>query len=469
MPQPSATTTRPMLSVWDTASIIVGIVVGTAIFKLPSSVFENSPSVAAALGLWVLGGLISFIGALCYAELATTYPRSGGDYEYLTRAFGRWTGFQFGWFQLTVVITGSIGSMAYAFADYAVVFLGMSSGSIVWLAAASVVLLSVVNIGGLIFGKVTQNILTVVKVLGFGAIIVCGVMYGDTEPLTQAAPMKGPGIGLALVFVLYTYGGWNHAAFVTAEVSHQKRDIPRAMVLGIVAITVIYVAVNAGCVAVLGFEGARNSTVPATDVLQAAMGPTGGKLAGILVMLSALGAINGMILTGARVYAVLGEDYPVLAALGHWSEGNRAPVAALIAQAVIVLLMIFGVGTPQGQGLIDQMLVFFGASPAPWDNYSGGFNTLIAASAPAFWLFFILTALSLFVLRWKDSDRERPFRVPLYPVTPALFCLASVFMLHSSVSYAKSLTWLAVLPLVTGTLLFLVSVKGKPENDCCSE
>ncbi len=453
---------RPSLSVWDTVSIIVGIVVGTAIFKLPAGVFQNTSSVAAALGLWVAGGVISLIGALCYAELATTYPRSGGDYEYLTRAFGRWIGFQFAWAQLTIVMTGSIGSMAYAFADYAVRFGNLSSASTVWLAAGSVVVLSLFQLRGLIVGKRLQNILTLAKVVGFSAMIGFGLAFGDPKALLAQAPRTGAGLGLALVFVLYAYGGWNHAAFVTAEVSDPRRGIPRALILGLLVITGLYVAVNASCAAVLGLEGTRTTETPASDLLEVAIGPLGGKLAGILVMLSALGAINGMILTGARVYAVMGSDYRLLRPLGQWTAMQRAPAAAIIVQAGMVALMVFAVGTSLGRAAIDRILTICGAAPAPWETYFGGFETLIAASAPVFWFFFVLTGLSLFRLRQKDPDRERPFRVPCYPLPPILFALTSLFMLKSSLEYARSLSWLAVVPLVSGTVIFLA---GGTQND----
>ena len=464
MPSPTNSNPRPSLSVWDTASLVIGIVVGTAIFKSPTLVFVNCTSVATALGLWVVGGVVSLLGALCYAELATCYPRSGGDYEYLTRAFGRWVGFQFAWAQLLIVITGSIGVMAYAFADYAVEFFDQSASIGVWWAITAVVGLSLVNLRGLGTGKRTQNILTMAKVIGFVAMFACGIALGDPQVLGKSAPESAPNLGLALVMVLYAYGGWNHAAFVTAEVSDHRRDIPRALILGIAAITVIYLAVVSAYVAVLGFDAARATQTPASDLLDRAVGRWGGKLASGLVMLSALGAINGMILTGARVYAVVGEDYRGLSWLGRWRPDAGAPITALVSQGGIVLAMIFGVGTERGRSLIDQVLVACGAGGAPWEKYHGGFDTLVAASAPFFWLFFLLTGLSLFRLRAIDADRERPFTVPLYPLTPILFCLSSAFMLLASLNYAGSLALVSLVPLVTGTLLFLAGPHLSDQN-----
>ena len=169
------------LGVWDAVSIIIGIVVGTSIFKSPQMVFGNVAGPWEGMGCWLLGGILALIGALCYAELATTYPRMGGDYVYLTRAYGRWAGFLFGWAQLTVILTGSIGAMAYAFADYTVAFFPQLDAArwTVWIAVLSVVVLTALNLLGVVFGKTVQNLLTIVKIVGLGGIVLLGLFWGD--------------------------------------------------------------------------------------------------------------------------------------------------------------------------------------------------------------------------------------------------------------------------------------------------
>ena len=250
------------LGLWDAVSIILGIVVGTAIFKTPQYVFANVHGPWMGMGCWLLGGVLALLGSLCYAELATTYPRMGGDYVYLTRAFGRSAGFLFGWAQLTVILTGSIGAMAYAFGDYAVEFFGWDPKHSVWLAVGSVAVLTILNVIGVVFGKTVQNLLTAVKVVGLGAIVVAGFVWGGDASWASQQPMAGPGFGLAMVFVLYAYGGWNDAAFVAAEVRHRHRNMPLALILGTAGITVIYLLVNAAFLWGLGFEGVKASRRP---------------------------------------------------------------------------------------------------------------------------------------------------------------------------------------------------------------
>ncbi len=455
----------PTLGMWDAVSIIVGIVVGTAIFKSPTMVFRNVSGPWQAMGVWLLGGVLSLIGALCYAELTTTYPRSGGDYHYLTKAFGRWMGFLFGWAQLAVILTGSIAAMAYAFAEYGVRMWGgdpEQGPATLWLAIGSIVALSVMNLMGVLFGKLVQNILSVVKVLGLVGIVVAGVLQAvfwseSSEPFRSSGGLPDASLGLALVFVLYAYGGWNDAAFVAAEVRGRKRNLPLALLLGISLITAIYLLVILAYMLVLGFEGARQSFTPAADALEMAVGPWGRTAISTLVMISALGAINGLILTGSRVYASLGADHRVFAGLARWNQRRGAPVAALVAQGAIAVFLVLVVGTDMGRGAIDTALQAIGLSGLPWEEYFGGFETLVSGTAPVFWAFFLSTGISLFVFRVIDPDRPRPFRTPLFPLPPIIFCAMCTYMLYSSLMYAKGLSIIGLLPLAIGVPLYLIS------------
>jgi amino acid transporter len=262
-----------------------------------------------------------------------------------------------------------------------------------------------------------------------------------------------------MVFVLYAYGGWNDAAFVAAEVRHPRRNIPLALLGGVGGVTLIYLAVNAAYLAALGFEGAQASNTPAADAVAAAIGPVGASLVSALVMISALGAINGMIFAGSRVFAVFGADHRLFAWLNRRSRTTRAPVAAIAAQAAITLAMIFGVGTPTGQRAIDAAFTSIGAPPVPWDEYFGGFETLLAATAPVFWTLFFAVGVALVVLRWRHHQRERPFSVPLYPLPPLVFCATCLFMLYSSLDYAKWLTLLGAAPVAVGMLIYFVALR----------
>jgi amino acid transporter len=516
------------LGLFDAVSIIVGIVVGAGIYQTAPFILKHVGSPTTALITWGVGGLLSLIGALCYAELATTYPRDGGDIVYLSRAYGRWSGFLFGWVQLTVILTGSIGMMAFVFANYAIRLfdeafgwqLGVVSAFI--FAGGAILVLTATNILGVVFGKAVQNVLTVAKILGLTAIIVAG-FYAPTEGaweqpglspeqlVKETFPGFTASLGVALVLILYTYGGWNDAAFVAAEVRNGKKNITRALLLGILIITTLYLLVNAAYINSLGFSTAQKSNQIAADVLNRPFGKGGVTFMCILVMISALGAINGLIFTGARVYSTIGKDYSILSWMSGWDRKHAAPVPALITQGALALALVFFVGTTAGREgvnwLLDQtattteqkkvqneegdeqeVTVPAGhyLKPMEWaDSYkakedlpagtkaaglaNGGFETLLACTAPIFWLFFLATGVSLFVLRERDRDRDRPFKVPLYPELPLVFCLSCGYMLYSSIDYALTRGWkgglvlLGVLPLLIGFPLYRLSrLRGEP-------
>ncbi len=443
---------RQQLGLWDAISLIVGIVVGSSIYKAPPLIFGNSPTPLIGLGLWLLGGVISLIGALIYAELATTYPRCGGEYNYLTRAYGPWLGFLFAWSQLAVIQTASIGALAYVFADYALGLGDWPAQWTPWLAAGAVIGLTFVNGIGLRAGARIQNLLTILKIVGLTALVIAGLCYGTANPLEPAPPSSGPGWTLALILVLYAYGGWSDAGFVAAEVRNISVNVPRALLGGLGLITLTYLLINLAYLRALGAEGLAASSRPAADTLTLLAGPRGGQLMSLLVMASALGGVNGLIFAASRVHVMLGEDYRAFRWLGGFSR-SEAPVASLVTQAIVTVSMIITVGTESGRQTLNSLLQTVAIPAIPWSNYGGGFETLFAGSAPAFWLFFVLNACGFVVLRLTDADRPRPFRVPGFQLTAALFIVACCWMLYSSADYAWPL-----LPVVSGPMLLGIPV-----------
>jgi basic amino acid/polyamine antiporter, APA family len=451
----------PGLGLWDAVSIIVGIVVGTSIYRATGTIFDSAGSPGIAMLLWLVGGVLAWCGAVCYAELATTYPRDGGDYEYLNRAFGSWCSFLFAWAQITTVISGNIGIMAYVFADYAGQVWPELKSHVVALTAGPIVVLSALNALGVVAGKAIQNLLTITKIIGLGGIVVAAALTATPIPLQPRAEAvvnnhSTTNLGLALVFVLYAYGGWQHAAYVAAEVRNRRRNLPRALVIGITGITIVYLIVNAGYLHALGFDTARLAKTPAADVLHQTCGPWAAKAISVLVMLSALGAINGMILTGTRIYAVWGADYPMLKWLGTWNERRATPTAAIALQAVIALALVLLVGTPAGQNFFDATLNQFGVAALPWQKFPGGFEMLVAGSTPVFWVLCLLTGISVFVLRFVYPDIDRPFTIPLYPLPALAFCATCIYMLKASIDYAGGLTMLGVVPLFAGVVVWII-------------
>lgn len=463
-----------LLGPWDAVSIIVGIVIGAGVYETAPLVLANVASPWTALAAWALGGVMSLCGALCYAELATAFRQSGGDYVYLKRAYGPLCGFLFGWTQLVVVITASIGAMAFVFADYAVRLANGETGQArvqaPELAVAAVVVLSLVNLLSTIAGRRMQNVLTAAKVIGLSAIVLAGFGWGRSAAWSQSAPEAGSNFALAMILVLYTYGGWNDAAFVAAEVRDPSKNIPRALLLGVGAIAAAYLLVNAAYIAGLGFSAARASHAIAADTLELAWGGWGARAMCLLVMLSALGACNGLIFTASRVYARLGSEHPLFAWLGRWHPRFQTPAWSLTMQALVSTSMIALVSTSAGQSVVNRVLTTVGLEPAAWTGH-GGFSTLVTCSAPLFWAFFVLSGCSLFVLRIRAAEVPRPFRVPLFPLLPAAFCTISAWMLYSSLSYLAearllgAFGLLALLPAAAGLPLYFVGRRGADKPD----
>jgi amino acid transporter len=433
------TTPRAVLGLRDAIGLIVGTVVGVGIFRTPSLVAEHAGSMSVALLAWLVGGLVSLLGALCYAELASAYPNTGGDYHYLTRAFGRKLGFLFAWARLSVVQTGAIALLAFVLGDYANEILQLGPWGSPLCAGVIVVALTATNILGVRQGATTQNVLTALEVTGFLLIVLAGLA---AQPAAAAVSMSGaaasPGtFGLVMVFVLLTYGGWNEAAYLSGEVRDPGRTMVRALMWSLGLVTALYLLINWTFLATLGVAGVAGSKAVAADVVQVAFGPQGARLTGGLVVVAALTSINAAIFTGARSSYAVGRDFGALGFLGRWHPITRTPVNALLTQGVTALALV-GLG-----GLTRS-----------------GFETMVEYTAPVFWLFLFLTGVALFVLRRRDPARPRPFRVPFYPLTPLAFCVTSGYLVYSSLAYTGIGALVGVAVLAAGTLGFALTKGG---------
>ena len=433
------TTPRAVLGLRDAIGLIVGTVVGVGIFRTPSLVAEHAGSMSVALLAWLVGGLVSLLGALCYAELASAYPNTGGDYHYLTRAFGRKLGFLFAWARLSVVQTGAIALLAFVLGDYANEMLQLGPWGSPLCAGVIVVVLTATNILGVRQGATTQNVLTALEVTGILLIVLAGLA---AQPAAAAVSMSGaaasPGtFGLVMVFVLLTYGGWNEAAYLSGEVRDPGRTMVRALVWSLGLVTALYLLINWTFLTTLGVAGVAGSKAVAADVVQVAFGPQGARLTGGLVVVAALTSINAAIFTGARSSYAVGRDFGALGFLGRWHPITRTPVNALLTQGVTALALV-GLG-----GLTRS-----------------GFETMVEYTAPVFWLFLFLTGVALFVLRRRDPARPRPFRVPFYPLTPLAFCVTSGYLVYSSLAYTGIGALVGVAVLAAGTLGFALTKGG---------
>ncbi len=371
------------LSFWDSSSIIIGIIIGSSIYCSTPLIAQQVANVGWLSAVWVIGAVFTLIGALCYAEMATAYPKAGGDYVFLSEAFGRKLGFLFAWSQFWIVRPGTLGTTAFVFADYAndVFALPERFHPILVHAMLAITALTGVNLLGIRAGKTTQNVLTAVKFAGLAAIVAAGL----SVPVAEAA--KGPAppapkvdLALAMILVFYAYSGWNEMAYVGAEVRNPRKNILWALVLSTVAVAALYIAVNLAFVHALGLDGLRRSTVVAADVLRlTCVGPRAGKLISALICITALGGINGMIFTGARIFYAVGTDHRLFSWLGHWNSLTDAPARPLIIQAIATVSVVAAFG---------------------WDKHGWhGFEDSVVFTAPTFWIFLLLAGALLFVLR----------------------------------------------------------------------
>ena len=439
-PAAHADAPRQVLDLKDAVALVVGIVVGAGIFKLPSLVAANTGDAATMMLAWILGAVISMLGALCYAELATAHPNAGGEYHFLQRAYGFEIARLFAWARMTVIASGSIAIFAFVFADYATQLLRLGEHSSPIYAALLVIVLTAINIIGLSAGKLTQNLLTIVECSGLVLVTVAGLFFAHPEPAAQlgiAASSSQGAFGLAMVFVLLTYGGWNDAAYISAEIKDGERNISRSMLYGLAIVAALYILVSYAYLAGMGMAGLTKSSAPAADLLQRAWGGTGAALISVIVAVAAITSANATILTGARTNYALGRDWSLFSWLGRWNAERSVPVNAMLIQAVIALgLVALGTYTRKG------------------------FETMVEYTAPVFWLFFFLVGMSLFVFRHWERGSRRPFRVPFYPFTPLIFCGTCVYMLYSSLAYTGTGALVGVGVLAVGAVLVLFRPRG---------
>ena len=472
MPEPATTTNEAptngsKLSLWDAICLIVGIIIGASIYEMPPNIFRSSGDSLTGILAWLIGGIVSLIGALCYAELASSYRTSGGDYTYLTRAYGPKVGFIFAWAELSVIRTGgSIAFMAYVFARYATEFHDLGTYSKLLYALGGIIGLTFINAIGMRPGRFVQNLLTTANIVGLTSIALIGLYCWlfPTQPTppaeTKTAITIATAIGnsatpidaaasttqlpepfvlsfaLTMVLVFYAYGGWNEAAFISSEVANPKRNISKALITGTLLVTVIYMAVNLAYLGALGYWGVCQSEAIAADMFELPFGKPGRKVISALVMVSALGSVHGLLFTGMRLYGTFGRDHRLFAALAGKEDHPHAQ-GALFAQAGFsILLIAFIELASQWRQVMMGLATRFEIDLAPDFHQQGGIYKLVACTAPVFWLFFLLTGCSLFVLRWREPRRERPFRVPFYPVLPLIFVFSCAFMLWKSLAYA---------------------------------
>lgn len=419
----------PRLGLFTTTMIVVGAVIGSGIFRTPGGMAGELGSPEMLLGVWILAGLITLLGALSNAEVASMIPETGGQYIYFENMYGPFPAYLYGWSVFAVIQTGSIAAIAYVFAEYAVRFFGLSPlgvdpetfsfhvpaiGDIrptfelleKLIAVGIIALLSLVNYIGVRFGGAVQNIFTVAKVLAI--LVLVGLAFvvpgaGAAANLTTDSATLGPtefgllAIAAALQGAFWTFDGWNNVTYIAGEVRNPQHSLPRALVMGLGIIIVVYLLINLAYSYVMPIDEMAASKLVASDVAERLFSG-GGTWIALLVMISTFGTTNGTILASARVYFSMSRRKVFPGFLGHVHPRFRTPSAALATQCVWSIMLVF----------------------------SGTFDTLIEMLLFVSWIFYAAGAFGLFVLRRKYPERNRPYTVPLYPFVPALFVLFAV-------------------------------------------
>lgn len=464
----SSDTPRRNLTLRDAISIIVGTIIGAAIFHTPQWVAGQVDSVLMFMGVWVLGGALALAGGLCFAELTTSYNEDGGEYIYLREAFGRFMSFLYAWTTGWIIRPANIAAMAVTFAIFAKEgFTALQDFGVFGTATIAVTLLAIVNLFGLTLGKYSQNLLTGCKILGL--LLLCGIgslpnMANDTATTPDAATVSAPGpssatgdatpqttepaprpitvmisgLLMALVFVMYSFGGWNDISFVAAEIQEPNRHLPRALFWGIGIVTLIYLYINLVLVLNLGLAGLANATNAPAEVVSLKLQSLGfsgwsqwaRSALGILVAVSCLGAINAMLITSPRLFYAAGRQHRWFKWFGHWNQEAGMPAGALLGQwlaTVILLLVCSGLTGSMTSLLPEHWQVFKNENP---------FDELVAVSSPFFWGFLCLVVFGQMLLRITDPGRDRPVLTWAFPLPNLIFGSASLFMLYRSFEYA---------------------------------
>jgi amino acid transporter len=405
------------LGLASAVAVLVGITIGSGIFRTPAVVAERVGATELVIAGWVLGGVLALAGALTYAELAAIFPRTGGIYVYIREAFGRGPAFLFGWAELLVIRPAALGAIAIVAAEYFWRLMGVEGAAPLAIlpmtlaqatAAVFIVMVGVVNYRGIHLAALVQNVSTVLKVAALLGLVVLGLVLPATHELPARPPLSAlsgasalSGFGLALVSILWAYDGWADLSFVAGEVRDPQRNMPLALFLGAVAIIVIYLSLNGVYLKLVPIERMPGSPLIAADAAWVVLGRSGVVFVSAAVMVSAFGSLNGSLLVGSRIFYAMAEDRLFFRKLAEVHPRFATPYASIV---LATLLGIFYVSLRQFAQLADQFII-------------------------GIWPFYALGVAAVFVLRRKRPDLERPYRAWGYPVVPVLFLLAALYLL----------------------------------------
>jgi APA family basic amino acid/polyamine antiporter len=422
---------------------VVGGIIGSGIFLNPAIVAQRAGTTTLTIGAWVIGGVVALLGAFIYAELGSRAPRAGGGYVYIRDAFGRLPAFLSGWALLLAVSTGAIAAVAITFANYLVALMGWQPQTAVPIAAGAIVALTIINVVGVTPGAYTQNLFTILKLAALGVLLLLAIAPGGpatpVPPASSAPAGSVLGIlGTALVPILFSYGGWQQTNYIAEELRDPERNLPRALVAGVVIVVIVYLGANAAYLRTLGVAGLAASSAPAADTMEAWLGPSGRRLISAGIVASTFGFLALTILASPRVYQAMAADGLFPSAFARLHPRFQTPVLALALQAAWAL------------GLLA------------WGSYGELLDWVVFAD----WLTFGTVALSLLVYRRRGPGTPG-FRDPLYPWSVGLFVLAAAWVIVGSVRSNPGNAIKGIAMIAAGVPVYLWSSRrngGRPED-----
>lgn len=404
---------RKDLSLFGLTMVAVGSVIGSGIFLTPSQIASYIPSSELIILAWVLGGILALTGALTLGELGGMFPKTGGIYVYLKEAYGDFVGFLYGWAYFTVIMSGTVAALSIAFSTYLGYIFPISSTGKIVVSAILIVIVTIINVFRVKIVEMTTNTFSLLKLAGIAMIIVAGLALGSsvnmesTEAVSSGRLNSPTGItafGLAMIGVLWSFGGWHHTSFLSGEAKNPNKTIPRAMVIGTVIVLLVYILTNLAYMFLLPVSEIATSERIASDALESVI-PFGGLFVAILIAVSTFGTALVDTLSGPRIYFAMANDGLFFKNLTNIHPKYNTPVNAIIAQSIWALIILF-----------------------MWRTFEAVITYVIFID----WIFFFLTALVVIIFRIKRRDVHRPFKTPFYPVVPLIFIITSfLFVLNT--------------------------------------
>lgn len=419
------------LKVFDATMLVMGGTIGSGIFMNPALVARQVHTPALVLGAWIFGGLVALTGAFIYAEISSRLPQVGGQYAYLREAFHPLVAFLYGWVLLLVVQTGGMAAVTVTFARYFIELTGVQV-PVPLIAAITLIVLTLVNCFGVKSGSNVQSTLMILKIAAIGLLVMVGALLVRApdfsfKPMVDQ-PVSGgllSSFGAAMVPVLFAYGGWQTGCFVAGELKEPRRDLPRALLLGITGVVVLYTLVNFVCVRALGVSGLASTDTPASTLMEIALGRRGAIAIALGIAISTLGFLSQSVLTAPRVYFAMAEDGVFFRQLAWVHPRTRVPVFAIVLQSVWTMVILF----------------------------SGSYGQILNYVTAMDWIFFGLTASCLFVLRRREQT-VAGFRMPLHPLATALFCLVCWSVVANTIYRYPTNTLIGMAILVSGVPVY---------------